>query len=316
MNLNDCYNFDDFRKLAKKNLPSPIHHSIDGGAYDQTTLRRNTESFLKCDLVPNILASVGEPDLTTNVFGQKIDLASFDAAKLEDARNKLRTQIHTARNNAEFNENLENDAYYKAQFMLDAINKELAEREDVAINGLELDESPESQENTNKEEEMSNVTEGEVQQASAIVTSKTMVDKVGRYIEELSGMENETLLQLGDSIRDEFGNEQSKTFIESAAPAIQAAIEALKTTRDTLASATRTLTGEETGGDMLGAEPAEGGETDMAEPAADAGADTMAEPAADDFATAEPAAGGIEAAGREKRESIDFENRLLKTLAG
>ena len=249
-------------------------------------------------------------------FGQKIDLASFDAAKLEDARNKLRTQIHTARNSAEFNENLENDAYYKAQFMLDAINKELAEREDVAINGLELDESPESKENTNKEEEMSNVTEGEVQQASAIVTSKTMVDKVGRYIEELSGMENETLLQLGDSIRDEFGNEQSKTFIESAAPAIQAAIEALKTTRDTLASATRTLTGEETGGDMLGAEPAEGGETDMAEPAADAGADTMAEPAADDFATAEPAAGGIEAAGREKRESIDFENRLLKTLAG
>jgi hypothetical protein len=88
-------------------------------------------------------------------FGQQIDLASFDAAKLEDARNKLRTQIHTARNSAEFNENLENDAFYKAQFMLDAINKELSEREDVAINGLELDESPESKENTNKEEEMS-----------------------------------------------------------------------------------------------------------------------------------------------------------------
>ena len=26
MNLNDCYNFDDFRKLAKKNLPAPIFH--------------------------------------------------------------------------------------------------------------------------------------------------------------------------------------------------------------------------------------------------------------------------------------------------
>jgi len=265
------------------------------------------------DLFKTKAAKINESMLKT--FGQQIDLASFDIAKLEDARNKLRTQIHTARNSAEFNENVENDAFYKAQFMLDAINKELSEREEAAINGLELDESPEQQENTNGEE-MKKVTEGEVQQASAIVTSKTMVDKVGRYIEELSGMENETLLQLGDSIRDEFGNEQSKAFIESAAPAIQAAIEALKTTRDTLSSTTRQLTGEETGGDMLGAEPEEGGATDMAEPAADAGADTMAEPAADDFATAEPATGGIEAAGREKRESIEFENRLLKTLAG
>ena len=77
MNLNDCYNFDDFRKLAKKNLPGPIFHYIDGGADDETTLRRNTESFLKCDLVPNILTSVGEPDLSTNVFGQKIDMPLF-----------------------------------------------------------------------------------------------------------------------------------------------------------------------------------------------------------------------------------------------
>ena len=77
MNLNDCYNFEDFRKLAKKNLPGPIFHYIDGGADDETTLRRNTESFLKCDLVPNILTSVGEPDLSTNVFGQKIDMPLF-----------------------------------------------------------------------------------------------------------------------------------------------------------------------------------------------------------------------------------------------
>ena len=77
MNLNDCYNFDDFRKLAKKNLPAPIFHYIDGGSDDETTLRRNTESFAKCDLVPNILASVGEPDLSTTVFGEKIDLPLF-----------------------------------------------------------------------------------------------------------------------------------------------------------------------------------------------------------------------------------------------
>ena len=77
MNLDDCYNFDDFRRLAKKNLPAPIFHYIDGGSDDETTLRRNTESFLKCDLVPNILASVGEPDLSTSVFGQKIEMPLF-----------------------------------------------------------------------------------------------------------------------------------------------------------------------------------------------------------------------------------------------
>ena len=67
MNLKDCHNFEDFRKLAKKKLPSPIFHYIDGGSDDEITLRRNTESFNDCDLVPNVLASVGVPDLTTTV---------------------------------------------------------------------------------------------------------------------------------------------------------------------------------------------------------------------------------------------------------
>ncbi len=39
MNLNDCHNFEDFRKLAKKKLPSPIFHYIDGGADDEITLK-------------------------------------------------------------------------------------------------------------------------------------------------------------------------------------------------------------------------------------------------------------------------------------
>ena len=77
MNLKDCHNFDDFRKLAKKKLPSPIFHYIDGGSDDEVTLRRNTESFGDCDLIPNILASVGTPDLSTTVFGKKIKMPIF-----------------------------------------------------------------------------------------------------------------------------------------------------------------------------------------------------------------------------------------------
>tara|TARA_Y100000590_G_scaffold65936_1_gene71303 strand:+ start:8575 stop:9726 length:1152 start_codon:yes stop_codon:yes gene_type:complete len=77
MNLKDCHNYDDFRKLAKKKLPSPIFHYIDGGSDDEVTLKRNTESFNDCDLIPNVLADVGKIDLSTTVLGQKIDFPLF-----------------------------------------------------------------------------------------------------------------------------------------------------------------------------------------------------------------------------------------------
>ncbi|MDC6465459.1 alpha-hydroxy acid oxidase [Pelagibacteraceae bacterium] len=77
MNLKNCYNFEDFRKLAKIKLPSPIFHYIDGGSDDEITLKRNTESFNKCDLIPNVLADVSNVNLSTTVLGQKIDFPLF-----------------------------------------------------------------------------------------------------------------------------------------------------------------------------------------------------------------------------------------------
>ena len=77
MRVKDCYNFDDFKKLAKSKLPAPIFHYIDGGADDEATLKRNTNAFNDCDLVPNILTSVGEPNLSTEIFGRKIDMPLF-----------------------------------------------------------------------------------------------------------------------------------------------------------------------------------------------------------------------------------------------
>ena len=77
MKLSDCHNVDDFRRLAKKNLPSPIFHYIDGGADDETTLKRNTESFKKCDLIPNVLTDVSSIDTSTTVLGQKINFPLF-----------------------------------------------------------------------------------------------------------------------------------------------------------------------------------------------------------------------------------------------
>jgi hypothetical protein len=420
-------------------------------------------------------------------FGKKLNLETFDLDRLQDARNKLRTQISQIRNNSEFNENLENDAFHEAQWMLDAINAEIAEREEFAVDsstaeasyeegkmseididlqslanrgdeedliaaldgdmgpgtadvlqnmmeelkdelaskgmndiindddkmiemlwdkivdeyggddsddggetddeyalasaGFGSDEDYESiqredrvdekavsksqqqaagialaakrkgetppgkgaaaqmakmstkelekfagtkhkglpdkkDESVDQGEDMTKLQEGEIQQASAIVTAKTMVDRVGRWIEELSGMENDTLLQLGDSIRDEIGQEQAKAFIEAVAPAIQQALETLKGTRDSLSNSVRTLATGEQPADMLGAEPAAGGEEEMGPVEPDAMNMPAEEPAADEFAAAEPAAGGAEAPGREQRESIQFQSRLLKVLAG
>jgi hypothetical protein len=166
-------------------------------------------------------------------------------------------------------------------------------------------------------EDMTKLQEGEIQQASAIVTAKTMVDRVGRWIEELSGMENDTLLQLGDSIRDEMGSEQAKNFISAVAPAIQTALENLKATRETLSTGVRTLTGEEQPAEMLGGEPEAGGMDDLEAPAAP---DAMnAEPEGDigdEFGAADAAAGGLGDAGRAQRESIERGNSLLRVLAG
>lgn len=79
MRLSKCHNFQDFRKLAKQKLPSPIFHYIDGAAEDETTYRRNTEAFESCDLVPNVLAGVEKIDMSTTIFGRKLDMPLFCA---------------------------------------------------------------------------------------------------------------------------------------------------------------------------------------------------------------------------------------------
>ncbi len=80
MNLKNCHNFNDFRELARRKLPSPIYNYIDGGADDEITLDRNTAAFNDCDLIPDVLADVGNIDISTTVLGQKIDFPLFLSA--------------------------------------------------------------------------------------------------------------------------------------------------------------------------------------------------------------------------------------------
>ena len=77
--INNCHNVKDFRNLAKKKLPGPIFHYIDGGSDDEVTYRRNTESFEQCDLIPDVLSGVNKVDMSTTVMGQKIDMPLYCA---------------------------------------------------------------------------------------------------------------------------------------------------------------------------------------------------------------------------------------------
>lgn len=75
--ISRCRNVEDFRLLAKRRLPSPIFHYIDGAADDEITYRRNTDAFASCDLVPNVLAGVENVDMSLTCMGKRMDLPFF-----------------------------------------------------------------------------------------------------------------------------------------------------------------------------------------------------------------------------------------------
>jgi L-lactate dehydrogenase (cytochrome) len=75
--IEHCHNVDDFRLMARRRLPGPIFHYIDGAADDEVTYRRNVEAFERCDLVPSVLAGVESIDMSTTVMGQRLDMPLF-----------------------------------------------------------------------------------------------------------------------------------------------------------------------------------------------------------------------------------------------
>jgi L-lactate dehydrogenase (cytochrome) len=79
MKLSDCYRTEDFRRLARRRLPSPIFHYIDGGSDDESTLRRNTAAFDEIDLVPKVLAGIDSVDLSVEVLGARLRMPLFFA---------------------------------------------------------------------------------------------------------------------------------------------------------------------------------------------------------------------------------------------
>jgi L-lactate dehydrogenase (cytochrome) len=76
----------DFRRGAKRRLPAPVFHYLDGGADDELTLARNTDAFGDYELLPSQLSDVSNIDLRSSLFGQAVDwpvmIAPTGASKL------------------------------------------------------------------------------------------------------------------------------------------------------------------------------------------------------------------------------------------
>jgi L-lactate dehydrogenase (cytochrome) len=74
-----CYNIAELRKLAAKRMPAPMFHYIDGAADDEWTLRRNTAAFDGYEFRPRALVDVSTVDMSTTLFGQRLDWPFFCA---------------------------------------------------------------------------------------------------------------------------------------------------------------------------------------------------------------------------------------------
>lgn len=286
-------------------------------------------------------------------FGKKIDLEAFTLEQLEDARNKLRTKLSQFETNESFDSINTNDTYQKNKLFLDVLNAAVAEasvgedkmpdknkdgvpdyaQDGKGKNDLGKDAKPKEK----KAKDLSKVPpqlrkhmkkdegkeiinnyfqtllEGEEDKAEIVMASKDMVDRVTGWMEDTAEMQAESMLELGDAIRDEMGQAQSETFIGTVKPALESLYTALEGTRAALTAGVAQLTGEGGGEVPMGGED----EMPVEEPAPDAEmeptVDAEAEAAEDEFAAAEPAAGGEAEAGREKRESKIAKKKMIET---
>ena len=63
----------DYRLMAQKRLPRQLFDFLDGGAFDEVTIRRNREDFQEIQFRRRVLKEVSNINTTIEILGQKID---------------------------------------------------------------------------------------------------------------------------------------------------------------------------------------------------------------------------------------------------
>tara|TARA_B100001287_G_scaffold55262_1_gene43722 strand:- start:6237 stop:7115 length:879 start_codon:yes stop_codon:yes gene_type:complete len=264
-------------------------------------------------------------------FGQKIDVSKFTLEQLEDARNRVRTLLSQVETNESFDSVNTSDVYQKNKLFLDILNQAIAEadhdKEDekdddkkMVVSKADKKNNTPAYQNYKKGDKRykaaDDLNEGAEEEAALTMAAKDMVDRVTGWMEDTAEMQTESMLEIGDKIRDEMGVEKSEEFIGSVKPALESLFTSLESTRDALTSGVAILTGEGAPATMGDEVPAEDPEGEM-EPTVDAeaGAETEDPAEGDEFATADASAGGDEPADRAKRESVELSRKLGLLLA-
>ncbi len=75
--LDRVVNVEDLRSLARRRLPAPLFHYIDGGSEDESNVLGNVTAFDGARLVPEYGVDVENIDLKTRVFGQELEMPLF-----------------------------------------------------------------------------------------------------------------------------------------------------------------------------------------------------------------------------------------------
>ena len=273
-------------------------------------------------------------------FGYKLNLTKFNESQLKQAHTNLANKVIRFESSNSFDSVLENHEYQKTRAMLDVVAKALQERtltpsetkkKEKFVKGMKSKSSEFKKRYGERGEEVMHATatkmaksesldealgilrnvlservlsEGEEEKAALIMSARDMVDRVTGWLEDIASMKAEAMLELVDSIRDELGSEVSQPFNDLVKPTLEDLYTGLETARTKLAQAVSIVTGEEGPEDAagaIGAAPTTG--------------TNLLEPTSDEFGAAAAATGGVEAAGREKRESIDFSRKLGTILS-
>jgi hypothetical protein len=145
------------------------------------------------------------------------------------------------------------------------------------------------------------LTEGEIEQAEAVLAAKDFVDRLQKMLEDVGRIINEDLPPLSDVVRDQMGQEQADSYTAAAQGALQGIQDALTSGRAEMDSAARILAGEEAA--MPSMDMGMDADIDMDVDAdMDMGADAELDlDAGDDFEMDDAEIGGELELGREER---------------
>lgn len=272
-------------------------------------------------------------------FGYKLNLDGFTFEQLSVVRDRLVDKIAAFESSENYDAVYENNSYRKDRALLDVIVQALSERSltpdeeskrEKYVKGMKKVKGDFDKRYGKKGDEVMYATatkmakkesvgeamevlrlalseqvlsEGEEEKAALIMKARDMVDKITGWLEDTASLKSESMLELVDSIRDELGSEISTQFEQKVKPALDDLYNNLETNRTALAQAVAIITGEEAPG--MAVPPASEGGTGLESELAATG---------DEFAASAPAAGGEEAAGRERRESVELSRNLGKIL--